>query len=414
MIPGNKDTKMKRRILFVDDEPNVLQGLKRMLRGMRNEWEMSFAESGPEALETMTKEHFDVVVSDMRMPGMDGAQLLSEVKKRHPHVVRIVLSGQSDKEMVLKSVRPAHQYLSKPCDADTLKSSVSRACALRDILSDNSLKQIISQVDALPSMPSIYSEIMEELQTPDASINKIGQIIAKDLGMTTKILQLVNSAFFGIPRHISSPEQAVSLLGLDTVKALVLTVGVFSKFDKIKLSGFSIEKLWTHSTITGTYSKEIAKAENIDKNLIDDSFMAGLLHDVGKLVLASSFSDSLIRIVDSSRDQNLSFYEAEYQILGTTHAEIGAYLLGLWGLPNSIVEAVAFHHMPQNFPDNIFNPLAAIHFADALEYEGHLTSTANIQTSRIDYEYLGQLGLDDHLDQWRKVCEQVKQEARHD
>ena len=263
-------------------------------------------------------------------------------------------------------------------------------------------------------MPSIYSEIMEELQTPDASINKIGQIIAKDLGMTTKILQLVNSAFFGIPRHISSPEQAVSLLGLDTVKALVLTVGVFSKFDKIKLSGFSIEKLWTHSTITGTYSKEIAKAENIDKNLIDDSFMAGLLHDVGKLVLASSFSDSLIRIVDSSRDQNLSFYEAEYQILGTTHAEIGAYLLGLWGLPNSIVEAVAFHHMPQNFPDNIFNPLAAIHFADALEYEGHLTSTANIQTSRIDYEYLGQLGLDDHLDQWRKVCEQVKQEARHD
>ena len=405
---------MKRRILFVDDEPNVLQGLKRMLRGMRNEWEMSFAESGPEALETMTKEHFDVVVSDMRMPGMDGAQLLSEVKKRHPHVVRIVLSGQSDKEMVLKSVRPAHQYLSKPCDADTLKSSVSRACALRDILSDNSLKQIISQVDALPSMPSIYSEIMEELQTPDASINKIGQIIAKDLGMTTKILQLVNSAFFGIPRHISSPEQAVSLLGLDTVKALVLTVGVFSKFDKIKLSGFSIEKLWTHSTITGTYSKEIAKAENIDKNLIDDSFMAGLLHDVGKLVLASSFSDSLIRIVDSSRDQNLSFYEAEYQILGTTHAEIGAYLLGLWGLPNSIVEAVAFHHMPQNFPDNIFNPLAAIHFADALEYEGHLTSTANIQTSRIDYEYLGQLGLDDHLDQWRKVCEQVKQEARHD
>jgi HD-like signal output (HDOD) protein len=255
---------------------------------------------------------------------------------------------------------------------------------------------------------------MEELRSPDASINKVGQIIVKDLGMTTKILQLVNSAFFGIPRHISSPEQAASLLGLDTVKALVLTLGVFSKFEKTKLPGFSIKKLWTHSIACGAYSKEIAKAENIENDVIDDAFMAGLLHDVGKLVLASSFSDKLIEVINLSRDPKLNFYESEYQILGTTHAEVGAYLLGLWGLPNPIIEAVAFHHRPHNFPGENFNPLAAVHVANALEHEKNTTSADKNRNTRLDHEYLGKLGLNDHLDTWREIYCQVKQEALHD
>ena len=228
---------MKKRILFVDDEPKILEGLQRTLRSMRQEWEMQFAGSGQEALECLSKEPFDVVVSDMRMPGMDGAQLLKEVMRLYPQIARIILSGHSDQEIVLKSVRIAHQYLAKPCEAETLKSVVTRTCALRELLADDAVRRMVSNMDSIPSLPSLYAEIMEEIQSPNASIQRVGKIISKDMGMTTKILQLVNSAFFGLRRHVSSPSQAVSLLGLDTIRALVLSVHIFTHFDSQKASG---------------------------------------------------------------------------------------------------------------------------------------------------------------------------------
>ena len=197
--------KMKKRILFVDDEPMVLNGLQRTLQKMRREWDMTFVGSGREALEVLGKKPIDVIVSDLRMPEMDGGRLLAEVKKQHPHVVRIVLSGQLDQEMTLKSVRLAHQSLSKPCDAEVLKHTLAKLFALREFLSDDSIKNIISQIESLPSMPAIYTEIVTEMQSDDPAIKKVGEIISKDISMTAKILQMVNSAFFGLFQKIKSP-----------------------------------------------------------------------------------------------------------------------------------------------------------------------------------------------------------------
>ena len=234
---------MKKRIIFVDDEPNLLKGLSRMLRPLREEWEMLFVGSGSDALAALEKDAFDVVVSDMRMPGMDGAQLLAEVAQRYPQIVRIVLSGHMDKEMIYRSVGRAHQYLAKPCDAARLKSTVARACTIRDSLADKFLKELVAGMKSLPSLPSLYIELVEYLQSPEASIQTVGKIIARDVGMTAKILQLVNSAFFGLSRKVGSPSQAVSLLGLDTIRALVLSVQAFSQFDETNLPGFHTESL---------------------------------------------------------------------------------------------------------------------------------------------------------------------------
>jgi len=207
---------MKKQILFVDDEPLILQGLKRMLRGLRSEWDMTFVQSGAEALEKMVGAPFDVIVSDMRIPEMDGSQLLDTVKHRYPNMVRVVLSGHSEEEMIMKTVKSAHQFISKPCNAETLKSTISRMFALREVLTQEGLKRLVSRIESLPSLPSLYTQVVELIQSPNSSIKKIGEVISKDLAMTAKILQLVNSAFFGIPRQISNPAQAVGLLGLDT------------------------------------------------------------------------------------------------------------------------------------------------------------------------------------------------------
>jgi len=331
-----------KKILFVDDEPMVLNGLQRMLRPLRTQWEMTFVESGKKALEVLAATPFDVVVSDMRMPGMDGAQLLTEVKRLYPQIVRLILSGHSDKEMILRSVGPTHQYLAKPCDTETLKNTVARACALRDLLSDEPLKRLVSRMESLPSLPHLYAEIMNELQSPDSSIQKVGEIIAQDVGMTAKILQLVNSAFFGLRRHVSNPSQAASLLGLETVKALVLSSQVFSQFEEKTLTGLRLEALWSHSLAVGALARRICIQQSAPLKVTDDAFLAGLLHDAGKLVLAANVPEHYIQALTLASQRGLHPCDVERGVMGASHAEIGAYLLGLWGLPDPIVEALAY------------------------------------------------------------------------
>jgi HD-like signal output (HDOD) protein/CheY-like chemotaxis protein len=399
---------MKKKILFVDDEPNVLQGIQRMLRERRHEWEMSFAESGEKALEILGKGAFDVVVSDIRMPGIDGPALLDEVMKLYPKTVRVVLSGQSSSKASLRCVRSAHQFLSKPCDAETLKSTIERACALCGLLAEESIKRVVAQMGSCPSLPSLYAEVMEELQSQQASIQKVGRIISKDVGMTAKVLQLVNSAFFGFYHHISDPAQAVTLIGLENLITMILSLHIFSEFDKVKLSRFSLDRLWKHSLYTGGYAKSIAKRENQEINVINDAFAAGVLHDSGKLILANNFSDRYEEATALVREKNITTREAELEIFGTTHSEIGAYLMGIWGLPQPIVEAIALHHNPEVCVHQSFGALSAVHVANIFEHEDHPEDAG---TSSLDRAYLSKLNLENHLSAWRGICQRVKEDG---
>ena len=403
---------MKLNILFVDDEPHVLQGLQRMLRSMRDVWEISTAASGLEALELLSRKPADVVVTDMRMPGMDGNQLLQEIKSRYPEIVRIVLSGQSDREMVLKSVRPAHQYLSKPCRDEILKATIERSCGLRELLTDNSLKRLISQIDSLPSQPALYVEILRELESPYSSMHRIGEIISQDLGMTAKVLQLVNSAFFGFRRHISSPAEAAELIGLETIKALVLSVKIFSQLDQASMRVFAVDRIWAHSLVTGIFAKTIAAAEKQERTVIDDAFMAGLLHDAGKLILAANLPQQYKEALAAARHHGGSELETEQKTFGVTHAEVGAYLLALWGLPIPIVEALAFHHTPGRCSHKELGVLTAVHVGSALEHTLRGEEKADCQP---DMAYLADLQILHRIPEWQSLCGQaIKEGYGHD
>jgi len=395
---------MTRRILFVDDDPHLLQGLKRMLHSMRKEWEMEFAPSGHEALACMERAAFDVVVSDVRMPMMNGVQLVTEIQSRYPQTIRILLSGQSDQEMTMRAIGPAHQYLAKPCDADMLKTTIDRACTLGDLLGDERLKQVVSQIESMPVIPALYLELEKELQSSDSSIEKAAKIISKDVGMTAKILKMVNSAFFGIPQPISDPAQAVLFLGLDTLKTLVLSFQVFQQLGQNLAPGFSYERFWHHSLSTGEHAQKIIKAEKGEPRMVGEALAGGLLHDIGELVLASQLPERYQETLSFAESHQLSLEDAEQEILGTTHAEIGAYLLGIWGLNTPIVEAVAFHHHPALSPAQIFNPLTAVHVADVLGDEAGEGPKEEVPPN-IDLDYVAQLGLADRLPVWRSLVE---------
>jgi HD-like signal output (HDOD) protein/ActR/RegA family two-component response regulator len=401
---NDTDPKEKMRVLFVDDEPNILQGLKRMLRPLRHEWELAFAESGREALEIMTQKPFDIVISDMRMPVMSGLELLEQIKERYPHAVRIVLSGESDQGQIMESVRISHHFLTKPCNPTVLKSTISRACRLFDLLDSHVIRRVVSKMDSLPSMPDICSELTHELRSGDPSIQKICRIISKDAAMTAKVLHLVNSGFFCGIGGISNPAEAVVLLGLDTIKSLALSIGIFRQLEPDDVPEFFYKSLRDHSLITGQIAKSIAAKENQEQITIDQAFSAGMLHDVGKLVLASVFSEEYGEIITLTGEGDRSFCDCEIEFFGVTHAEVGAYLMGLWGLPVPILEAIAFHHAPKMCGGHNFSPLTAVHIADVMGAGERCSEKCDLP---FDAEYISFLNVKDRYPVWANVCRNI-------
>lgn len=401
-----------KRILFVDDEPDVIQALRRMLWPLRKQWKMTFVSSGQDALQSMEKSDFDVIVTDMRMPEMNGAELLTAVKQQYPDVVRIILSGHSDEETILRSVGIAHQYLAKPCDADALQQTIARACALRDLLNSSDLKRIVSRLNSLPSLPDLYQEIVEQLQSDDPSINKIGKIIEKDIGMTAKILQLVNSAFFGLPRQVSDAKQAVSLLGIDTIKGLVCTIHIFTQFDNEAVQELGLKEVWDHSMNVGAYARLIGMAHKAEQTMIDQGYLAGNLHDVGKLVLAQNQPAFYSECIKLSKAEGIPLQKAELEVFGATHADIGAYLLGLWGFDDPIIEAIAFHHRPSDSCTSEFTPVVAVHIANAFAQAENKKNNGSTLQNKLDVKWLSSLNLSQDLPGWMKISQKAIAEAR--
>jgi len=413
-----------KRIIFVDDEEHVLQGLKRMLRSVRQDWNVTLAESGKAALEIMEREEpFDMVVSDMQMPGMDGVEFLTQVMKRHPHTVRFGLSGHADAQTQLRAGNITHQFLSKPCDPQLLQNLIARAITLREHLGNDNLKQIVFEIGSLPSLPALYGEIMDEINSSDPSVARVGEIIKKDVGISAKVLQFVNSAYMGVRHEISDVVHAATLLGLEHVKGIVLMVGVFSQFaEKSVAKNFSLDALWGHSSKVGEFAMRIAEDQTEERRVADDAFTSGLLHDIGQLILGSKMSDKFGEAMARAREQQIPLSEAEKDIFGATHAAVGGYLLDLWGLPDPIVEAITFHDYPSANPEEEyavslgnglsdssedgFSALTAVHVANYFCAEDGADADEWLK-AEIDEAYLERLGLIDSVEEWWDLCQEA-------
>jgi HD-like signal output (HDOD) protein len=392
----------KKHILFVDDDATFLLAFQEALRIAEPNWVMASATRGAEALQLLSSTPFDVVVADFQMPEMDGADLLDQVQQQSPQTMRFILSGQLDPDDIIRLSVPAHQCFSKPLSLDVFRQTIRRVFGLRDLLSNDVLRRLIAQCSLLPTIPSLYIELGKELQSPHSSIDRVEAIIARDPSVTAKILQLVNSSFFGLPRRIESLGEAINYVGLQIIKALVLTVPVYSRFDGVRVRDYSPAAIWEHCWRTGVLARCVAQEEHQASAFCEEAFLAGLLHDLGKMVLIANLSSLCREATALATRAQISMHEAEKQVFGCTHSQVAAYLLGLWGLPESIVEAVAFHNEPMESPSNQFSPLTAVHVGNALDHaysEGkpeHFKQLA-------DVEYLMSLGLTARLDAWQNA-----------
>lgn len=351
------------RILFVDDEEPVLNGLRTRLYRQSGRWTMMFVESGARAIAELEREAFDVIVTDMRMPGMDGAELLQSVSERWPETIRIVLSGYAESQQALRLVPVAHQYLSKPCDAQRLVSAIDGCLHLHALLPHPELRALVGRVRTLPAMPRVYSSLRIVISRENVDVHELAKVLATDPVMAAKVLQMANSAFFRLARPTVNIDQAVSYLGVPAIRSMVTSSSIFSPWPGAGSSTLvNLEELQSHAQ----FAARAAQALATPASLGDEALLAGLLHNIGYWLLAHEYPEGLANAVETAVAERVPLYEAEAHVLGASHAQIGGYLLGLWGLPQSIVDAVAYHHAPHRASQLKFDPLAALAVANAL------------------------------------------------
>jgi HD-like signal output (HDOD) protein len=335
-------------VLFVDDEPRLLQGLRRMLHSERARWDMTFADGSKAALAALAEHPFDVIVTDYRMPEMNGGDLLRVVMDRHPGVVRLVLSGHTDAGELQTVVGVAHQFLTKPCERESLIGAVDRALALRSRLTASGIRDAVGSIDALPSPPSIIHDLQQALESPSCSTRDIADVVERDIGLAARVLQLVNSSFFSLGRRVTDVREAVSYLGINTIKGIALSAALVRTFRATPASHFCIQNLEAHAVEMSFLARQLAGQ---DIALAEDAFCTALLQDVGLLVLASTDGPRFAQCHDAwqtAGDRTLA--EVERDLLGFTHGEVGAYLLNLWGLPDAVACCIADHGLPHDGP----------------------------------------------------------------
>ena len=398
------------KVLFVDDDVNMLAGLQRMLRPLRHEWEMRFVTTGPEALRALAEEPYHAIVTDMRMPDMDGVQLLAEVSRRHPEMVRLILSGFSEAESVMRTVGPAHQFLAKPCPPEILIDVLRRSMALRKMLDSDVMRGLLAGIKNLPTPPETYFRLIKYLEDPNASFAGTAQIIERDVAMTAELLKLTNSAYFGLPSSVTSPLQAIRVLGFEILRSLVLQVGIFQSFHGKAKEKAMMEAVNRDSFRVAHIARRIAKLEGFELTRVEECFCAGMLCSIGALVLLDCLPEQFAKVkarVLEGEDP----IEAELSEFGATQFQVGAYLLGLWGFKNSVVEAVAFADQPGTQPASRLDVSAVVHVARVLAgpFPGFILGEAGDDAGRmaLDMSYLSQLGKQDRLGIWMIESNQV-------
>jgi HD-like signal output (HDOD) protein len=360
-------TTTKKRILFVDDEPAILSGLQNLLYKDRKRWSMVFAGGGEQAMRELQLQPFDVVVSDMRMPGMDGATLLNRVRDEFPATGRIMLSGHAEREAIVRALPALHQLLSKPCNAETLRSAIERG--IDDTASpDVAMRSAIKRIDTIATPPELYRELAIGIVSPASTLDDITRIIIRDPGLSAKVLQLVNSAYFGTGEHSVSIRNAVGMLGVDRLQYIWRTAPVFASAPRHEIR---IAEIQVKSARVAALASQFLDGDD------GAGYAAALLHDVGRIVALLELGDETVTC-------------------GMSHAEIGARLLALWGLPTAIVEVVRFYPTPDRAPEGLRGFAAAVHVAECL--------AVGSGEAGIDHEAIARAGFAHQLPIWTAIA----------
>ncbi len=366
------------------------------------------AENTTAADEILETFRADVIIADYHVSSEpNGLEVLEELATRFPASIRILTADYADRRMAVQAASAIHQFIPKSDPPSGFVEAVERAIDLRNLISNPGLRALLNGIRSLPSLPSLYLDITRELRSADPDMDALVRKISTDPAITAKVLQLVNSGFFALPDRIVDVGEASRLLGIEMLQSLVLVSGVFTQFEQQGGIFLSVNSFWKHSLAVARLAQAVVRYLPGGDSLRQEAFTAGLLHDIGELVLSVHRHREYIQASQLAMSEKLPLYRVERQFLGASHAEVGAYLVNLWGLPNTTVEAVGYHHEPSASPVRTPSVLTAVHLANALEH--HRKSGSRLGPgSDFDRPYLAGLGLEDKIDEMLNLHRKIR------
>ncbi len=370
------------KVIFVDDEQFILNGLKRAL--YTTSWQIKFATSGEQALEILKDFAADFIVSDMRMPSMNGADLLEIVSSLYPSTVRIILSGHADLDLSVRASYVAHQWFNKPCDPQVLKTEIERINEVRDDFTNEDVRQIVGSIKSLPSVPRLLVKIKIMLRTKSLTMKGLSSLISDNPSLCAKVLQVANSSFIVSSRNMTNIEDAVTRLGVDAVSNIVAIAEIYSKVEGVPSAfleetlqrGLKIAKLAV--TITGKSDRDI-------------TMLAGILHNIGELILWQ-INPKGMGVYLEKRELGQDNTELERQIFRVDNIQISSYLLHLWNFPYSIIECITLQNKIDKLTNYEFGGATAIYIARMV-----------INDLDVDESIISHFGISEQLHQWRNI-----------
>jgi HD-like signal output (HDOD) protein len=398
MIPAPASRVIEHRMLFVGLDPVWFEGVARELARLAPNWECQQAATTDFGLLALKTDSFQTLV----LSGSSAGQFIH--LPQTASAVRVVLCDGKDRAETARWNAAGAHPLPLTTDPASLIANVRRIAQVQEWVTGVGMRKLLLQCRKLPAMPQLYSQVTAELASPTGCIEAVARHIAQDPVMTAKLLQVVNSAFFALGREVTQPIEAVLFLGAERTRSLILLAGVFTQYENINCPGFSVEQIWNHSLQVGNFARTVAMAETRSATIAEAAFTAGLVHDMGKLILAANVPAMCQAIEQIHTLKLVTQREAELQVLGATHAELAAGLMGTWGLPLPVLEAVAWHHVPTRSSDKGFSLLTAVHAANVFAGEMGCGGGGNAMPVKFDHTYLDQVGLGDRRNDWRKAC----------
>ena len=396
LVLHDKNILVCRSASLKDEEINTVADL--------NNWSVSRVDTAEEMLERIQQYHYDIIIIGIS----DNPELvlagLIQVIRISPDAVRIAVTGNLSPAIAARVSEVTHSSLPENCTDVQISLAVEQALKVASLIRKPEIKDFIGRIERLPSLPDIYEALNTALLSGQSNARDIAQIVERDPVMSAKVLQLVNSAFFGLERQIYRLNEAVTILGVRLIRDLTLASHIFEAFPQsAEWTSFSFSQIHSRSMLVARLAQDICRSVKADRHVQGQAFLAGLLHDFGMIMLASHDPEKYRLVMSKASDLSQPLYVVEKMNIGVSHAEAGAYLLGLWNLPPKVIEAVLFHHFPGSCPSGDFQPLTAVHIADAL-----LPSVNNgigcSVSSQLSMKYIDRLGLKSHLNQWEVMA----------
>jgi putative nucleotidyltransferase with HDIG domain len=362
-------------------------------------------------LDEKEKKKIDYVIVDQDIDGQNFLDILNHLKSHYPSVVRILIVEKWTQELIIMSNQLMHIVLEKKTIENELPSMLIKADKMRSLLTDSELVKMVNSFDSLPVFKTLYLEILHLLKRTDASLKKIGDLVESDIVLSAKILQIVNMSVYATSGRINSVVSAVIYLGVNILRALIVSIQVFnlnSGNQNLAKHQHTLEK---HSMKVAECSRTLAQSLKVDRAIADDSFTSGLLHDIGKIVMLGKIHN-WNDLYETAKEQNQQLYMIEEKVLKTSHSKIGAYLLGIWGFSIEVLDAVAFHHTPSKLPaKKVVSALTFVHVAEAMiENEKYVDEDTFLD--RLDIDYISDLGIRHQImAAYKELCSKTDQKT---